>query len=592
MAKKTKAPGEKAPKKRISGASIKLALRELVWPRRWMLALGLLLILINRAAGLALPGSTKYLFDDVIGKHDLRLLYLLAGGVLVAVLLQAVTSYALTQLLSIEGQRLISDLRLKLQKHIVRLPVAWYDATKTGTVVSRIMNDVEGVRNLVGTGFVQLLGGFLTAGVALFLLFRINWQMTLVAFGGLTVFALVAVAAFRKIRPIFRQRSAITGEVTGRLSESVGGIRVVKGFHREADESKSFAAGVQRVFDNVRSTLTLNSLVAMVATFLIGAIGVVMMVLGAKHIFAGEMTVGDLVAYTLYLGLVTVPVVQMAAIGTQMTEAFAGLDRMQEVLAQVPEDDDPARVLAPAAVRGHVVFEGVSFSYAPGKPVLRGIDLEARPGTVTALVGSSGAGKSTLVSLVAAFNKPGSGRILVDGTDLSAVRLDSWRSRMAVVLQETFLFDGTIRENILFGRPDATEARMRAAAKTAHVTEFVDGFEKGFDTLIGERGVKLSGGPRQRVAIARAVLADPRILILDEATSSLDSESERYIQNGLAALMKGRTTFVIAHRLSTIMHADQILVMENGQIVERGHHAQLLRLKGRYHKLYNMQMKI
>ncbi len=579
-------------KKKINFSQIKDVFWELVWPRKGLLALGLLLILINRVSGLVLPGSTKYLIDDVIGKGDRELLWKLAIGVFIAVAIQAVSSFALTQLLSLAAQKLITEMRIRIQKHIGKLPVNFYDEQKSGALVSRIMNDVEGVRNLIGTGLVSLIGGLLTAVGAFVLLIRINYQMTFISLAFVSLFAIISFNAFKKIRPIFRERGKINAEVTGRLTESLGGVRVVKGFHAEERESLAFQVGAERIFENVKKTLTANSFVAMTATLLVGLVSVIMMVMGGLHILNHTMTLGDFFAYTLYLGVLVVPIVQMTNIGTQLTEAFAGLDRMQEIFAIPTEHSDPARKNSLSTFKGHIEFKNVGFSYDTGKVVLNGINLEAKPGTVTALVGSSGAGKSTLISLVAAFAKPKSGTILVDGQNLNEIILDDYRSNLAVVLQDNFLFDGSIRENLLFGRPTATEAELIEAAKVAYVHEFAEKFELGYDTIIGERGVKLSGGQRQRIAIARAVLANPKLLILDEATSSLDSESEKYIQEGLRTLMAGRTTFVIAHRLSTILHADQILVLENGQIVEQGKHEDLLLNKGRYHHLYTVQMRI
>lgn len=560
-----------------------------MWPRRGLLGLGLLLILVNRLAGLVLPGTTKFLIDDVVQKRNIALLTPLALVAGAALLVQALTSFSLTQLLSKAAQRLIADLRIRVQKHVGRLPVRYYDANKTGALLSRIMSDVEGVRNLVGTGLVELLGGFITAVFAFVLLLRINATLTFVALGFMMLFALFVQKALASVRPIFRERGAIHAEVSGRLSESLSGVRIVKGFRAEEREAKTFAAGALRLFDNVRRTLTATSLMSMAATLMMGVVTITVMIVGGKMIVGGDMTLGDFVAFSLYLALLVAPVFQLVHIGSQLTEAFAGLDRMHEVLAETPEDTDPRRQLVLERVVGYVRFEDVSFEYEPGKPVLHSISFVSTPGKSTALVGPSGSGKSTLIGLVAAFANPTSGTIFIDDVDLSTIRLDSYRSQLGVVLQDNFLFDGTIKENILFGRPDADDQAVAESARIARVDEFALKMERGYDTVIGERGVKLSGGQRQRVAIARAVLADPRILILDEATSSLDTESESLIQEGLAGLMKGRTTFIIAHRLSTIRSADQILVLEDGRIVEKGTHVELLRARRRYFDLYTRQ---
>jgi ABC-type multidrug transport system fused ATPase/permease subunit len=577
------------PKKPLKAANIYRDLRDLIWPRRRLFILGLGLVFINRGAGLVLPGSTKFLMDSVVQNKRPDLLVPLAEVVGVAVLVQAVTSFALTQVLSTSAQRLIADMRIRVQQHIGRLPIRYYDANKTGALVSRIMSDVEGVRNLIGTGLVEFVGGIFTAIIAFVLLLKINATLTLFALGFLGIFGGVLQKAFRSIRPIFRERGKINAEVTGRLTESLGGVRVVKGFHAEERESAIFEAGAMRLFENVRRTLFATSVIGLASTLLMGVVSITVMIVGGRMILSGRMTIGDFFAFTLYLGFMVAPVVQMVSIGTQITEAFAGLDRMHEVMEEAPEDTDPDRVIRVAAIQGNVEFNDVTFEYEAGKPVLRHITLEAVPGTVTALVGSSGSGKSTLIGLVAAFAKPLSGRITVDGVDLSILKLDSYRSQLGVVLQDNFLFDGTIKENILFGRPTASDEDVIRAANIARVDEFALKLEKGLDTIVGERGVKLSGGQRQRVAIARAILADPRILILDEATSSLDTESEALIQEGLAALMAGRTTFVIAHRLSTIRSANQILVLEHGEIIERGTHSQLLAHMGRYFDLYTRQ---
>ena len=576
----------------VSRAGIRHALTTIVWPRRWLLLLGLLLIAVNRLSGLVLPGASKYLIDDVIGNRNTELLTVLLLAVAGAVLAQALSSFLLTRLLSVQAQHLISVLRARIQRHVQRLPVAFFDNNQTGALVSRVMNDVEGVRNLVGTGLVHLVGGVITAVVAVMLLLRISPPMTLFTVIPLAIFGVTAGRVFGLIRPIFRQRGAITAEVTGRLTESLAGIRVVKGFHAEAHEDRVFARGVERIFANVRSSLTATSLVTSGGSLIMGLSAVLIMGVGGSLILRDAMTVGDFVSFSLYLGFMITPIVQMSRIGTEMTEAFAGLDRMQEVLAQQPEGEEPARTVRLQQVRGDIRFEGVSFSYQASAPVLHDVSLEAPAGTMTALVGASGSGKTTIAGLAASFLQPDAGVVSIDGHDLATVTLDSYRSRLGVVLQDEFLFAGTIRENIKFARPEADEEAVRAAARAAHVDEFGDRFEDGLDTLIGERGVKLSGGQRQRVALARAILADPRVLILDEATSNLDNESEAFIQQSLAELMVGRTTLVIAHRLSTIRRADQILVVEDGRIVERGRHDELIAAGGRYQQLYEYQARI
>ena len=561
----------------------------LVRPHRRLLALGFVLMAINRASGLVLPSSTKWLVDDVWGKRNVQLLVPLVLAVLAATTVQGITSFALTQLLSKAAQRLIAELRCKVQAHIGRLPVAFYDSNKTGALVSRIMSDVEGLRNLIGTGLVEFAGGLLTALFALVVLLKISPFMTGLAFLILLGVGVGLRKAFGIIRPIFRARSKINAEVTGRLTESLGGIRVVKGYHAEAREEKVFAAGVQRLLANVLKTLTAMSMMSLSSTVLMGIISALIMFLGTRQIIAGTMTVGSFLMYTVFLGLLVAPVFQMVGIGTQLTEAVAGLERTREILRERPEDQDPRRTVSLGAIRGEVSFENVSFAYEAGKNVLEEINFRAAPGTVTALVGPSGAGKSTIIGLIAAFYVPTAGVARVDGVDLSTVRLDSQRTQLGVVMQDTFLFDGTIRENVAFSRPAATEEQILAACRIARVDEFAETFEKKYDTVVGERGVKLSGGQKQRVSIARALLADPRILILDEATSSLDSESEALIQEGLSYLMRGRTTFVIAHRLSTIRRADQILVVEAGRIIERGTHESLYAASGRYYDLYTKQ---
>lgn len=565
---------------------------ELIKPRWPLLAIGLILMAINRVAGLVLPWSTKYLIDDVIGKHETALLKPLILGVMTATLIQAASSFSLTQLLSKEAQRLIAELRRKVQEHIGRLPVAFYDSTKSGNLVARIMSDVEGVRNLIGTGLVELVGGLLTAAIALVYLFSISALMTGLAFAFVVSFTIAANIAFGTIRPIFRERGKIHAEVSGRLTESLGGVRVIKGYHAEKREAEVFSGGVQRLLDNVLKTLTATSVMGLSSTVLLGVVGTVIMYFGAKQILAGTLTIGGFFTYTLFLGFLVAPVIQIVAIGTQITEALAGLERTREILQERPEDELPSRVVSLQEIQGTVIFQDVEFSYEPLKTVLNGVSFRADPGTVTALVGSSGSGKSTIIGLLAAFYVPTQGRILVDGVDLSTVRLDSYRTKLGVVLQESFLFDGTIRENVAFSRPAAAEEEILRACQIARVDEFAEQFEKRYDTVVGERGVKLSGGQRQRISIARAILADPRILILDEATSSLDSESEQLIQEGLQFLMQGRTTFVIAHRLSTIRRADQILVVEAGKVVERGTHQELFDRGGRYYTLYTKQHEV
>jgi subfamily B ATP-binding cassette protein MsbA len=562
---------------------------ELVQPRLGLLGIGFVLMAINRVSGLVLPYSTKFLVDDVIGKKHYEMLNPLVLTVLAATLIQGITSFSLTQLLSKAAQRLIAELRQRVQQHIGRLPVGYYDSNKTGTLVSRIMTDVEGVRNLIGTGLVELVGGILTAGIALFVLLRISPLMTGMAAGFLIVFGGVLQRAFGSIRPIFRERGKINAEVTGRLTESLGGVRVVKGYHAEQREADVFSQGVGRLLDNVLKSLTAISLMGLSGNVLTGVVGSIVMYVSARQIAAGTLTLGEFFTFTAFMAFLIAPVFQIVGIGTQITEALAGLERTHEVLSERPEDEDPRRTITLPSLNGDVIFDDVRFSYEEGKEVIRGVSFESKPGTVTALVGSSGSGKSTIISLVCAFHTPDSGRILVDDIDLATARIDSYRTQLGVVLQDTFLFDGTIRENIAFAKPNATEEEILKACRIARVDEFAERFEKQYDTIVGERGVKLSGGQRQRVSIARAILADPRILILDEATSSLDSESEQLIQEGLRYLMQGRTTFVIAHRLSTIRRADQILVVEQGLIVERGTHEQLYAADGRYRELYDKQ---
>ena len=564
-------------------------LGELMRPRRGVLLLGVLVMIINRVSGLVLPYSTKYLIDVVIVKKHFGLLKPLVLLVLAATAIQGVTSFALTQLLSKAAQRLIADLRRKVQAHVGRLSVTFHDSTKSGVLVSRIMSDVEGVRNLIGTGLVDLVGGLLTAVIALVVLFHISARMTALAFVFLLLFALLLKRAFGTIRPVFRERSKIQAEVTGRLAESLGGVRVVKGYHAEEREEHVFSRGIERLLQNVLRSLTASSVMSLSASLLMGVVGAVIMYTGARQIASGALTLGGFFTYTLFLGFLIAPIMSVVQIGTQLTEAIAGLERTQEILSENREDHDPQRTRILGPIQGRVSFDQVSFSYDGKREVLRDVSFRAEPGTVTALVGSSGSGKSTTIGLVAAFYVPTQGQVWIDDVDLSTVRLDSYRTQLGLVLQDSFLFDGTIRENVAFSRPDASQDEILRACRIARVDEFAEGFADKYDTVVGERGIKLSGGQRQRISIARAILAEPRILILDEATSSLDSESEALIQQGLSYLMQGRTTFVIAHRLSTIRRADQILVMEQGQIVERGTHQELFAQRGRYYELYTKQ---
>lgn len=572
--------------------TIAKAFKEFVWPRKYLILLGLVLIIISRLAGLVLPGAGKYLIDDVIVNKDMPMLYTLLWVVGLSILVQAITSFILTRLLSVEAQHLISKLRTKVQRKVLSLPIRYFDNTKSGELVSRIMTDVEGVRNLIGTGLVQLFGGTLTAVISLFLLININALMTLYVLVPVSVFGIVALKAFGYIRPIFRKRGEINADVTGRLTETLNGVRVIKGFNAEEQENKIFEKGVDRIFQNVKKSLTATALMTSTSTFLLGLASTGIMGIGGWLIINNELTYGEFLSFTLYLGFMIAPIVQMGNIGSQLTEAFAGLDRTEELLNMNPEDDPAQRSVMLNGVKGNVKFDNVSFAYEEGKEVVHNISFDAPSGSVTALVGSSGAGKTTIASLAASFISPDSGKVTIDNIDMSTVNLAGFRENLGVVLQDDFLFEGTIRENILFPRPDATEAQLQNAVKAAYVNEFTDRFEDGLETLIGERGVKLSGGQKQRVTIARAILANPKIIVLDEATSNLDTESEVLIQKSLADLMKGRTTFVIAHRLSTIRKADQILVIEDGLIAEQGTHDELIEKKGRYFDLYTYQARI
>jgi subfamily B ATP-binding cassette protein MsbA len=577
------------PKKKLSASAAWREARTLIVARRGRLALGLVLMLINRLTGLILPATSKFLIDDVIGRRREDLLVPLALAAGAATLVQAASSFALSQVLGVAAQRAITDMRRRVEAHVARLPIRYFDSTQSGVLISRIMSDAEGIRNLVGTGLVQLTGSVVTAIVALGILFYLNWWLTLATLVALGAFGGAMALAFNRLRPLFRERGRINAEITGRLNETLGGIRIVKTYTAEKREELVFTKGVHRLFRNIAQSITGVSAITAFSTVVVGVIGILMIVIGGRAILSGAMTLGDFIFYLVLTGLMAAPVVQIASIGTQLSEALAGLDRIREILGMSTEDEEDSRKAPLGTIDGEVVFDDVSFEYNAGVPVLRNVSFRAPAGTTTALVGSSGSGKSTLISLVMAFNRPLSGRILVDGRDLTSVRLRDYREQIGVVLQDNFLFDGTVGDNIRYGRPDATPAQIREVSRIAHADEFIDRFEKGYATIVGERGVKLSGGQRQRVAIARAILADPRILVLDEATSSLDSESEALIQDGLRSLRRGRTTFVIAHRLSTIRSADQILVLEQGQIVERGTHEQLLALGGRYRTLYDKQ---
>lgn len=572
--------------------SILKAFKTIIWPRRNLVLIGLALIIVSKAASFVAPMSLKYLMDDIIPNKDLEFLKLLLGIVILAILIQAVTSFLLTKILSVQAQYMISELRAQVQKKILSLPIRFFDNTKSGELVSRIMTDVEGVRNLIGTGLVQLVGGTITAVVSLILLLNISPSMTLFALIPLAIFAVIALKAFKVIRPIFRNRGKINAEVTGRLTETLGGIRVIKGFNAEEQEHGVFEEGVLRLFENVKRSLTATAFMTSSSTFLLGLATTGIMGMGGYKIMIDELTVGEFLTFTFLLGLMIAPIVQMSNIGSQLTEALAGLDRTEELMNMQPESNEEVRTLTLNGIKGDMVFDSVSFAYEEEKEVIHDVSFKVDAGTVVALVGSSGSGKSTIAGLAASFLNQQSGTITVDGQDLARVDLNSFRKHLGVVLQDDFLFEGTIRENILFPRPSASEEQLQEAVEAAYVDEFTDRFEDGLDTLIGERGIKLSGGQRQRIAIARAVLADPRILILDEATSNLDTESEALIQKSLSHLTEGRTTFVIAHRLSTIRKADQILVIENGRIAEQGTHESLIAAKGRYYNLFTYQARI
>ena len=585
-------PASKGPKKPLKPRTVLNDAVDLVRARKGRLLLGLVLMAFNRVSGLVLPGTTKYLLDDVIGKGNRALLMPIVFAAGAATLIQAVTSFSLAQILGKAAQRSITEMRRQLQHHVSRLSVSYFEQTKAGALLSRVMNDAEGIRNLVGTGLVEIVGGMVTAVLALGILFYLNAKLTLIALGVLSLFGFIMQYAFRTLRPLFRERSKINAELSGRLTESFSGVRVVKAYQAEQREALVFTKGAHRLYRNIARTMTGFSAIGAASTLLLGLIGVTIMLVGAQDVLAGRMTVGDFFAFTLYLGMLVGPMVQIVNIGSQFTEAFAGLERIREIRNELTEDEGEVSRKPLHRVEGRIEFRDVWFEYQPDTPVLKGISFTASPGTSTALVGPSGSGKSTLIGLVAAFHRPTSGQLLVDGNDLSEVRLGDYRSHLGVVFQDNFLFDGTVLENIAYANPHASDEEVLRAARIAHCDDFVTKLPEGYNTIVGERGVKLSGGERQRVAIARAILADPRILILDEATSSLDSESEALIQEGLAELMKGRTTFVIAHRLSTIRKADTILVLEGGEIVERGRHEELLALGGRYHDLYTRQYNL
>jgi ABC-type multidrug transport system fused ATPase/permease subunit len=578
--------------KKKNKVTIGQVFKTIIWPRKKIIFIGLILIIISRLASLVLPAATKYLVDDVVDHKDIDMLYNILWVVGISITINTALSFLLTQLLSVEAQLLISKLRVQVQRKILSLPINYFDNNKSGALVSRIMTDVEGVRNLIGTGLVQLIGGTITSVVALVMLIRISPMMTLYVLLPIALFAFIALRAFAHIRPIFKNRGVINAEVTGRLTETLNGVRIIKGFNAEEQENKTFQTGVDRLFENVKQSLTATSLITSASLFLLGMATLGIMGIGGYMMIGDEMTKGDFFSFTMLLGFMIAPIVQMSSIGSQLTEAFAGLDRTEEIMNMEPEEDSEKRTIVLKDIKGNIKFDQVSFAYQEGKEVLNNVSFDAPAGTVTALVGTSGSGKSTIAGLVATFLNPEAGRITIDGTDLSQVTLSSYRKNLGVVLQDDFLFEGTIRENILFPRPDATEAQLLHAVKAGYVNEFTDRFEQGLDTLIGERGVKLSGGQRQRIAIARAILADPKIIILDEATSNLDTQSESLIQQSLGELMKGRTTFVIAHRLSTIRQADQILVIENGRIAEQGNHAELIAKEGRYFELHTYQARI
>lgn len=576
-------------RERISYSKI---IKTIIYPHKKTIFIGLILIIISRISGLILPGASKYLIDEVIQKNNFKLLKLLLIVVACAIVIQSITSFLLTRIMSVEAQRFISELRVRVQQKVLSLPILFFDNNKSGTLVSRVINDVEGVRNIVGTGLVQLIGGIITSSISLFILFTISTSLTLMVLIPVLVFGIISYFAFKKIRPVFKQRRKIEAEVTGRLTETLGGIRIVKGFNAASFEIEVFKTGVTTIFNNVKSTLTATSIIYSVATLLLGFASLAIMGIGGYKIMTNELTMGEFLSFTLYLGFMVAPIVQMSNISTQLTEAFSGLDRTEELMNMESEESNPKRKVNIGKIVGEIQFNNVCFSYQNDNPILKNVTFDVSSGQTIALVGSSGSGKSTIAGLIASFYNPNSGSILIDGIDLSTITVDSYRSQLGLVLQDDFLFEGTIKDNILFAKPKATDEELKQAIQQAYVDEFTDRFEKGINTVIGERGIKLSGGQRQRVAIARAIIANPRILILDEATSSLDSESEMLIQKSLENLTAGRTTIVIAHRLSTIKKADQILVIENGQILEKGKHDELIKSEGRYFHLFTYQSRI